>query len=63
MDTPYVVDPRIAAYVAELNQQSVVSYSHRTLRYLYQEHGTEVIDQLLNEHWAAVNPTKENATC
>lgn len=49
-------DPRIAAYVAEVSQPGIpfVSTSHITLLRLYEQHGKDVIDQLLAEYWAAV---------
>ena len=44
-------DPRIAAYVAELASPATVSYSHLTLRGLYQRYGQDVIGQLLADYW------------
>lgn len=48
-------DPRIAGYVAEISQPGIpyVNSSHLTLYRLYAAHGVKVIDDLLNEHWAA----------
>jgi hypothetical protein len=47
-------DPRIAAYVAELEgPRSVASYSHLTLRALYQQHGQVLIENLLEQYWHA----------
>ena len=47
------MDQRIAAYVAEVSQPGIpfISDSHITLRHLYIDHGKEVIDQLLADHW------------
>jgi hypothetical protein len=47
------VDPRIAAYVAEVEQPGIpyVSTSHIILRHLYGQHGKDVIDALLAAHW------------
>jgi hypothetical protein len=45
-------DPRIAGYIEELETPSVVSYSHFTLARLWDEHGRDVIENLLNEHFA-----------
>ena len=47
------MDQRIAAYVAEVSQPGIphFSTSHITLRNLYSDHGKEVIDQLLSDHW------------
>ena len=47
------MDPRIAAYVAEVSQPGIpyVSNSHGTLHNLYSEHGRQVIDGLLAAHW------------
>lgn len=48
------IDPRIAAYVKEVSKPGIpyVSYSHHTLRAMYIEHGKQVVDHLLTEHWA-----------
>lgn len=53
---PYQIDPRIAAYVAELNQPGIpyVSRSHHTLSRIQSEHGEQVINDLLDAHWDAV---------
>lgn len=48
------VDPRIAAYVAEVSQPGIpyVSMSHYVLAELYVLHGEQVINDLLTAHWA-----------
>ena len=47
-------DPRIAAYIAELEGPApVVSYSHLTLRALYRQHGQELVENLLEQYWHA----------
>ena len=48
------IDPRIAAYVEEISKPGIpyVSYSHHTLLTMYIEHGKQVVDHLLPEHWA-----------
>ena len=47
------IDPRIAAYIAEVDQPGIpyVSFSHVTLMRLYAEHGAKVIDALLDAHF------------
>lgn len=56
------VDPRIAAYVAEVSQPGIpyISKSHYSLSELYVVHGEQVINDLLTAHWAEQrsNPTK-----
>lgn len=56
------VDPRIAAYVAEVSQPGMpyVCTSHNSLWELYVMHGKEVINDLLTTYWAdqKSNPTK-----
>lgn len=49
-----IPDPRIAAYVAELSTNSVVSYSHLTLHRLNVEHGAALVQSLLDAHWKAL---------
>lgn len=44
-------DPRIAAYIHELTVETVVSYSHITLRTLYRLHGQPLIDELVQAHF------------
>jgi hypothetical protein len=47
-------DPRIAAYVAELEGPCpVVNYSHLTLLALHQQHGKVLIENLLEQYWHA----------
>jgi hypothetical protein len=47
-------DQRIAHYVAELEGPlPVVSRSHLTLRALYCAYGPDLINDLLDQHWAA----------
>lgn len=50
-------DPRIAAYVAEVSVPGIpwISTSHNTLSRLYGEHGRDVVDGLLHEHWSALS--------
>jgi len=44
---------RVKAYVEELKTDSVVSYSHITLRRLYGEFGREAVDAELEKYWEA----------
>ncbi len=50
-----VPDPRIAAYIAEVEKPGIpwISTSHKTLMDLNDKHGAEVVKQLLHEYFSA----------
>lgn len=52
------IDQRIAAYITELSTETVVSYSHRTLRTLYILHGKALIDELVADYFKEQNDTR-----
>ena len=55
-----IPDPRIAAYVAELDGPTpYVNSSHVTLSWLYSQYGTATVDALLAAHWEAVRLAAE----
>lgn len=53
MSTRPEPDPRIAAYIAEIEQPGIpyVSTSHVTLYNLYREHGEKTINYLLDQYF------------
>lgn len=62
MATP---DPRIAHYIAEIEQPGIpyVSYSHETLRQLYGTHGKALVEQLIAAYFADVRTEAECPDC
>ena len=43
--------PIIAAYIAELNENRIVSTSHMTLASLWDIHGRDVVQNLLHDYF------------
>ena len=54
-------DPRVAGYIAEIEQPGIpyVSYSHTTLLRLYAAHGKDVVNNLISDYFAEVRIWKE----
>lgn len=46
------INQDVAAYIAELNEQGVVSRSHHTLHYLYVKYGKRSVDRAVDSYWA-----------
>jgi hypothetical protein len=57
-----IVDPRIAAYVAEVSQPGIpyVSTSQDRLMELYVIHGEQVINDLLTLYWSEQRSNQPN---